>query len=46
LLKQYQLENLANDLTALLKNTIEVKEISLDRQKMAKLKKKIAIGCN
>lgn len=43
LLKKYQLKELSNELTIFFKNTIEIKEIGLDRQKMAKLKKRITV---
>jgi len=41
LLKTYHLENSQDELIELLQETIEVKEIGLNRQKIAKLKKKI-----
>ena len=41
LLKKYHLENSQDELIELLQETIEVKEIGLNRQKIAKLKKKI-----
>jgi len=46
LLEKYNLKKLENELTELLQETVEIREINLNKQKIAKLKKEILAQLN